>query len=121
LDPENRPFLFHCQGGKDRAGIGAALVLLALDVPRETIVQDYLLTDRYLAPLSEEAIVHYAEHYDMSVELMRQLADQRSVREAIEAIFDAMEDEYGSTDAYLRDALGLSDADRTRLQDALLI
>ncbi|MEM9760857.1 MAG: tyrosine-protein phosphatase, partial [Pseudomonadota bacterium] len=120
LDPENRPFLFHCQGGKDRAGIGAALILLALDVPRETIMEDYLLTNTYRVELSEEEIAHYAEQYDMSVDLMRGFVDQGAVPAAMTAAFDAIETAYGSTDAYLREALGLSTDDLEALRAALL-
>src|SRR6185436_18564468 len=46
-DPTNLPTLFHCTAGKDRTGYAAALVLLALDVPRETAMRDYLLTNTY--------------------------------------------------------------------------
>ena len=35
IEPENRPLLFHCTGGKDRAGTCAALILLALGVPEK--------------------------------------------------------------------------------------
>ncbi len=38
------PILFHCSAGKDRTGVAAALILLLLGVPRETIVHDYMLT-----------------------------------------------------------------------------
>ena len=43
------PSVFHCTAGKDRTGIAAALVLLALGVPRDVVRQDYLLTNE-LAP-----------------------------------------------------------------------
>ena len=46
-DPENLPALIHCTAGKDRTGFGAALVLMALGVPRETAFEDYLLTNYY--------------------------------------------------------------------------
>src|SRR5262249_30396041 len=46
-DPANLPTLFHCTAGKDRTGFAAALVLLALDVPRETAMRDYLLTNEF--------------------------------------------------------------------------
>jgi protein-tyrosine phosphatase len=46
-DPANLPTLFHCTAGKDRTGFAAALVMLALDVPRETAMRDYLLTNTY--------------------------------------------------------------------------
>jgi protein-tyrosine phosphatase len=38
------PILEHCTAGKDRAGITAALVLLLLGVPKQTIVEDFALT-----------------------------------------------------------------------------
>jgi protein-tyrosine phosphatase len=37
--------LFHCAAGKDRTGIAAALVLLALGVSRDAVRADYLLTN----------------------------------------------------------------------------
>lgn len=39
------PLLFHCSAGKDRAGTGAALLLTALGVDRETVIQDYAMSD----------------------------------------------------------------------------
>ena len=43
-DPENRPLVFHCTAGKDRAGACAALTLLALGVPEETVIYDHGLS-----------------------------------------------------------------------------
>ena len=40
------PLAFNCSAGKDRAGTAAALILSALGVPRETVVEDYVLTNR---------------------------------------------------------------------------
>src|SRR5665647_3408863 len=39
------PLVFHCTAGKDRTGFAAALILLALGVPRPVVMQDYLLTN----------------------------------------------------------------------------
>ena len=47
--PEHRPFVFHCTGGKDRTGTAAALILSLLDVPEETIVNDYAVSATYIA------------------------------------------------------------------------
>ncbi|MES2716692.1 MAG: tyrosine-protein phosphatase [Pseudomonadota bacterium] len=41
------PVVFHCTAGKDRTGVAAALLLLALGVPRATVQQDYLLTNQH--------------------------------------------------------------------------
>ena len=43
------PLMFHCSAGKDRTGMGAALVLSALGVDEQTILKDYLLSNTYLA------------------------------------------------------------------------
>jgi protein-tyrosine phosphatase len=52
-DPANLPLLFHCTAGKDRTGITAALLLLALGVPESTAISDYTLSnaaaDRFMA------------------------------------------------------------------------
>src|ERR1700730_3616639 len=50
------PAVEHCTSGKDRTGVFSAILLTALGVPRETVLQDYLLTERYLlAPDSMES------------------------------------------------------------------
>ena len=47
------PLLFHCTCGKDRTGIAAMLILLALGVDRESALKDYLLTNVYRRPVIE--------------------------------------------------------------------
>jgi len=42
------PAVEHCTSGKDRTGVFSAILLTALGVPRETVVQDYLLTTGYV-------------------------------------------------------------------------
>lgn len=39
--------LFHCVEGRDRTGLVAVLILSALNVDKQTIINDYLLTDYY--------------------------------------------------------------------------
>lgn len=41
------PLLFHCTAGKDRTGVCAAAVLMALGVPDKEIVREFLLTNEY--------------------------------------------------------------------------
>jgi len=43
-DAAHYPVLEHCTAGKDRAGTLAALLLMLLNVPKETVIQDYVLT-----------------------------------------------------------------------------
>jgi protein-tyrosine phosphatase len=44
LAATDRPALFHCVAGKDRTGVLAALLLSALGVPQEAIIEDYART-----------------------------------------------------------------------------
>jgi protein-tyrosine phosphatase len=53
------PLIFHCSAGKDRAGMAAALVLYALGVDDETIMQDYLSSKIYLSDKYEAFIAKY--------------------------------------------------------------
>ena len=47
LDADRLPLVFHCTAGKDRTGVGAALLLTALGVPEEDVIADYRATDRF--------------------------------------------------------------------------
>ena len=49
-DPDLTPAVFHCHGGKDRTGLVAAVLLLALGVDRETVLDDYEATSLYRFP-----------------------------------------------------------------------
>lgn len=48
-----RPLVFHCTGGKDRAGVCAALILLSLGVPEQTVIDDHGLSNLYIAAVLE--------------------------------------------------------------------
>lgn len=97
------PLLFHCSAGRDRTGVAATLLLTALGVPRETIIQDYLLTDRYYD--IRRAGPTTAAWGRISDEHMRMMRD--SARPSIEAIFQVMDSHPGGAMGYLRDEMGL--------------
>jgi protein-tyrosine phosphatase len=44
------PLAFNCSAGKDRTGMASALILSVLGVPRDTVLQDYALTEIYTPP-----------------------------------------------------------------------
>ena len=47
-EPEARPAVYHCAGGKDRTGVISALLLGIAGVPDEVIAEDYALSAMYL-------------------------------------------------------------------------
>ncbi|SLN44697.1 tyrosine-protein phosphatase [Oceanibacterium hippocampi] len=103
--------VIHCTAGKDRAGTAAAMVLTALGVPRETVFEDYLLTNRYwdpshrILPDSDPGVVAaiYSAH-----------------EEYLATAFEAIESRFGSIDAYFATHVGLDDKARAALQDKYL-
>jgi len=122
LANDGAPLLFHCTAGKDRTGIAAALILSALNVPRETIMQDYMATNATVDIERMAAMLARIFSRQSGVEISEQSIRPMLIVEPIylETTFIAIESEFGSVDNYLRQALGLSDADRAELQQLLL-
>jgi protein-tyrosine phosphatase len=108
---QNKSLLLHCTAGKDRTGVGSALILLALGVPRATVIADYQLTNQFQAPAS--VLANHPE-----------LAGIPALKEAkpdyINAALDGIDAEYGNLDNYFAIELKLSAADRTQLRNFYL-
>lgn len=121
------PLVFHCSAGKDRTGIAAALILTALGVPRETILEDYVLTNR-VVDLEAELFVHPRTSIgvgDQHAHLTRIAPEARAPLlqarpEYLAAALAQIERDHGSVDAYLRSALGVTDARLRAIRDHLL-
>ncbi len=106
-----QPLLFHCTAGKDRTGFTAAVVLEALGVPRGTIMEDYLLTNRYWDRGGREPEGLPREIYEPVF----------SAREEyLAASWEALDRGYGGLDGWLDNAVGFGAADRETLRAALL-
>ena len=118
-DPTNLPTLFHCTAGKDRTGFAAALVLLALDVPRETAMRDYLLTNTYTQVKTHRTLrmIRFMSLFRAHPEDLEPLFEARE--SYLNAAFAAIDAQPGGTEAYLR-SLGADDALRERLGANLL-
>lgn len=120
LDEANYPHVFHCTAGKDRTGLGAALVLRILGVPKETIVHDYLATNSYTAKRVDH-IVHYVTEktmHQVNQDVIRTLFTVQA--HYLEEAFKAIDEEYGDFDTYLETALGFAEAERAALKNLLL-
>lgn len=113
------PLLFNCSAGKDRTGVGAALILGALGVGRDEIFEDYLLTNRYFDP--ERLIGRFGEHGERFRKIGAEVVRPLMVAHAdyLAAMFDSFERDHGGFDAYLA-GLGVDTAARARLGDLLL-
>jgi protein-tyrosine phosphatase len=113
---DGSPILIHCSAGKDRTGWGAAVVHLALGVPREHIVADYMLSNSYRR--NRAARLDELERAGLDPEL---LAPFFGVHENyINSSFDAVDRLYGGVDKYLRDGLGIDDDSLERFRDVMI-
>lgn len=98
--------VLHCTAGKDRTGLAVALILLALDVPRETVRHDYLLTNElYRRP----PLPPTKTRRDVLEVLWR--VDEGF----LDAALHALDADQGGIDRYLGQRLGLTRAARDTL------
>jgi protein-tyrosine phosphatase len=98
-DADHGPAVFHCYSGKDRTGMVAVLLLLALGVDRETVLDDYDLTNRHRG----------VEHVQHVVDLFVAEGTVRAVAEgmlsaprwAMAEALDHLDDVHGGALSYL--------------------
>jgi len=115
--------VIHCVSGKDRTGIGAALLLSALGVDRATILEDFMLTNRVLDAAREvaRAVDEYASDSSDRERAAIRLRPMVQVRASyLLAAFDEIEHTSGGIDAYLRDRIGLDATALGRLRERYL-
>ena len=113
--PQSFPALFHCSAGKDRAGWAGTLVLLALGVEEDQVIEQYLLSNRNLEGIRQRLNTSGDASWGR---LLRPFLEVR--REYIESSFEAMHAAWGSFDRYLHEGLRISDAQREQLRESLL-
>ncbi|MFC2147773.1 tyrosine-protein phosphatase [Bacteroidota bacterium] len=116
-DKNKLPALFHCATGKDRTGWAAAALLTLLDVPKETVMKDYLRGNDYILPLYKEVI-------DGSVAGGGEPSIPQAIfgvkEEYLEASFDEMQTKYGTIENYFSEALGIDATMQKKLRDLYL-
>lgn len=115
-NPEGKSVLWHCTGGKDRAGTAAVLLLSALGVDRETILDDFALTNYF----NETSIAY------MGTRAMELTSDPKLIndvmyltgvnRDYMELMLDTIDSAYGSMENYLMTAIGLTADEILQLQ-----
>ena len=113
LAPDGLPLLMHCSAGKDRTGFGSALLLTALGVAWENVLQDYLATNDQWRRETANTL------FNLPPELKDVLLAAHAPMLA--GAFEAIDREYGSTDEYFTKALGLTSELRGVLADLLLV
>jgi protein-tyrosine phosphatase len=129
LDESNWPVLIHCNAGKDRAGIAAMLILEALGVDRETIMEDFLLTNQ-VSRTEEKAGILSKKRKNYGNRPGSGMGGGRGpspnawfpivgvAPEMLEAFYSEADEQYGSIDALLTE-IGVDQEARTALAASL--
>jgi len=117
--PGRLPLLYHCTGGKDRAGWMTAIVLTALGVPRELVLRDYLLSND----------LHRTSYQKLRYDLVKTgvVADPELLRPILEqsatylgVAFEEADRRYGSFGRFLTHGLEVNEAMLAGLRRAML-
>ena len=120
---EECPIIVHCAAGKDRTGLACALVLSALGVDRETIVEDYLATNATLDYETRARLVRARLEPRLGGALSDEAIAPLIGVEAgyLDAALNAIAAASGGLDTYIGATLGVPPETRARMRDVLLV
>ena len=108
---DDTPAVLHCTAGKDRTGFAAALILLALGVPRAMVMQDFLLSNA----LYRRPDLPVTQTPREALEVLWRVEEG-----FLQAALDALDAEHGGVEVYLEQRLGLGPAARRHLAERYL-
>lgn len=111
------PLLQHCTAGKDRTGVGTALVYLLLGVDEDTIVHEYLQTNAIIDLQQPEWYTHWAATFGhMTGFTYIAKANEECLRASLQAILET----YDSYDTYFFEEFGITKAMQQDVQSYYL-
>jgi protein-tyrosine phosphatase len=116
----DEPVLFHCTHGKDRTGIGAALILLSLGASQETVMEDYLVSNLYRQE-ENSRLLKSLSAYTQDEDKLQNLKKVLEVKEEYLLTFiDTVQQEYGTWQNYFESSLGLTREDLQKMKERYL-
>ena len=120
---EGRAILFHCTQGKDRTGVAAMLILSALGVPEEVIIEDYMLTNIYNSDrIAKERKMLEALDGLSPEKIERYLMVMDKVNEStMTSVITHLKEKYGSVKNFITIELEVSDTEIEMLKDKFLL
>lgn len=120
LAQESGSALFHCFVGKDRTGMAAAIILTALGVSWEDIMADYMVTNELRRADNERIFNEMRAEGKTENEIACMRVAFGAQESFLQSAHDTAVKEYGSFEAFLREGLGLTDAETARLREMYL-
>ena len=114
LDNGKGAILYHCSAGKDRTGVVTAVILTVLGIDKETIYEDYLLTN-------EKPLYYKKLALEMDPESREIFLDYfQAKKEYLDASFDEISKIYGTFDNFLLECCSMDKNKINILKDKYL-
>ncbi|MGI6213896.1 MAG: tyrosine-protein phosphatase [Christensenellales bacterium] len=110
------PFLQHCSAGKDRAGLGSALILAVLGASYEDILKDYMLSMQYKDGFADR-LASFLPKFMRNFIKKRYEALFIVDKELLDTAIQVIKEKYGSFDTYLLAEYNLDQAKIERLRE----
>lgn len=120
INAEPGGILFHCAGGKDRTGIAALFILTILGASKETILDDYSLSDvankRHNATLTflMKILLPYKNFRKLLIEMLY------AKREYLEKTINAIEEKYDSVIQFLEEVIGIDKVKQEKIKNMFI-
>jgi protein-tyrosine phosphatase len=113
--------LFHCSQGKDRTGIAAILIFLALGVPEKQIISDYMLTNEHRQVFIDKKMNTFKIASRLSSNVSQAiLAVEGVIPESIHMLLAEILERYDSYEEFLYQEYDLTQDDLDYLRDLYL-
>ena len=121
ITSSDQPVLYHCSAGKDRTGIISALILSILNVDRQVIVDDFMVSNYYRRARAEKTLGKAKLGRIIKPKLnMDAIEILSTVDESfIQATFHAIDSTYGGMEPFIENGLGINKAARQVLVERL--
>tara|TARA_E500000178_G_scaffold88826_1_gene87693 strand:- start:303 stop:1142 length:840 start_codon:yes stop_codon:yes gene_type:complete len=126
---EQVPVILHCSAGQDRTGFISAVLLKLLGVSEDLIYEDYNLSTDLRRPSIEAGDINYIEKAKTNAfaKLMLSYGAGTPAKQGnplrtsdgvpfLKTALDAIKDDYGSVEKYLKTEIGLSSLDIAQLR-----
>lgn len=112
--------LFHCFAGKDRTGIGAAIILSILGVSKDDIFEDFLKTNKQ-REAANQWIIDDAQKQGYNDKQLETLLRLMCVDAGyLEELYQTIDEDYGTFNIYIKQGLGISQSEVESLQNLYL-
>lgn len=106
------PLYFHCTAGKDRTGVGGALILFCLGVSEEEVYKEYMLSNVYRKEINEWLLDKVDQNYREETKPLYYVQE-----DYLKKTLDEIKRIYGTMDAYFEKEHSLTKEMRLAMQE----